>query len=161
MQCSTPSCAGCLQIPSACGLGSLLEKTSDHLIFMPSVVWLCHRRNATICACHICITVVCCWLNLGHKASLGLKQAQTRGTHSGRGLASDSDIYIYIQMDFEVWLSLVPSCLQWLHSLHLYFFTCDYGTVRSLCGGTKYWISLSSYVLLLCLIQNNRNRNCQ
>lgn len=38
MRCSTASCSVLLQIPSACGLESLLEKISEHLFFMPSLV---------------------------------------------------------------------------------------------------------------------------
>lgn len=162
MQCSTPSCSGCLQSPSACGLGSLLEKISDHLLCTPSVVWLCHRRNGTICAHPVCTTGVCCWLNLGHEASLGLTQAQTRHVCSGRGLPSDSDIYIYIQIDFEEWLScaccMVPSWLQWLHSLHLYFITCDCEVLvwaHRILNQPKFLCSL------LCWLQKNRNGDSQ
>lgn len=123
VQCSRARFSGCLQVPSACGLGSFLEKTSDHLICMPSVVRLHHGRNGTICAHRVCITEVWCWSNLVREASRSLTQAQTPG--SGRGLASDPNIYIYIQMDFEEWLiwacCVVHSWLQWLHSLHLLY----------------------------------------
>lgn len=68
-------------------------------------MWHFYGRSKVICAHPVCITDVCCWLNLSHEASLGLTQSQIWGVRSGRGLNSESDVHVYIKMNFEEWLS--------------------------------------------------------